>query len=82
MSNKDSIAGMIIGAAVGAAAVVFSDKKNRDKAGKVLKDMEKEGEKTLGEIKKTALELKDANQEVLSEAMTSSSKGKVAKKSK
>lgn len=80
-SLATGVAGAIIGAAVGAAAVIFSDEKNRNKAGKVLKNMEKEGEKALGEIKKTAVELKNANQEILSEAVTSAPKGKAIKKS-
>lgn len=66
-SFATGVAGAIVGAAVGAAAVVLSDEKNRKKAGKVLKNMEKEGAKAFGEIKKTAVELKNTNQETLPE---------------
>ncbi len=53
------IAGAIIGAAAGVAAMALSDEKNRKKAEKVLGDLEKEGAKVFQEIKRVALELKE-----------------------
>ena len=46
------VAGAIIGAAAGAAAVVLSDEKNRGKAEKILTDLQKEGNKIFKEISK------------------------------
>lgn len=53
------VAGAIIGAAAAAAAIALSDEKNRKKAEKVLRDLEKEGNKIFRQVSKLALELKD-----------------------
>ncbi len=53
------IAGAIIGAAAAAAAIVLSDEKNREKAEKVLANLQKQGDKVLKEITRRALELRE-----------------------
>lgn len=58
------VVGAIIGAAATAAAVVLSDEKNREKAEKILKDLQNKGDKIIKEISKRALDLKDQVQPV------------------
>ncbi len=67
-SFATGIAGAIIGAAAAAAAVALSDEKNRKKAEKVLRDLEKEGSKVIKEVTRIALELKDKSQKILPKA--------------
>lgn len=75
------VAGAVIGAAAAAAAIVLSDEKNREKAEKTLKDLQKNGDKILKEIAKRALELKDMSNKALSRPKAvAKSKKKTGKK--
>ncbi len=71
------VAGAIIGAAAAAAAVALSDEKNRNKAEKILNDMQKEGNKIFKEVSRLAMDLKDKAEKSLPEPK---SKAKASKK--
>lgn len=71
------VVGAVIGAAATAAAIALSDEKNRAKAEKVLKDLEKQGSSIFRQVSKMAMELKDRGVKALPEA-----KSKVKKASK
>lgn len=62
------VAGAVIGAAAAAAAIALSDEKNRQKAEKILTDMQKEGNKIFKTIIQMAMELKDKGEKALSRA--------------
>ena len=81
-SLASGVAGAVIGAAAAAAAIALSDEKNRGRAEKVLKDMQKEGKKIFKEISKMALELKDKSEKVISDNKGAKKTKKVVSKSK
>jgi gas vesicle protein len=58
MANKNNanavgagIVGAIVGAAVGAGAVVLSDEKNRKKIGKKFNEYKKDGQKIISDVR-------------------------------
>lgn len=66
------LAGIVIGAAAGAAAVALSDKENRKKLQKTVKDLKTEGSKRLDEWKATAKDLEEGAKKQLARAKTNS----------
>lgn len=62
------LAGMIIGAAAGAAAVALSDDRNRKKLQKTATQLKTEGSKRLKEWKENAEDLKETTEGKLDEA--------------
>ena len=64
----------VVGAVAGAAAVIFSDKKNRDKVVKATGDLKDKGEKKLGEIGQKAVDLKDEGRDKLVSGLESAKK--------
>lgn len=62
------LAGMVIGAAAGAAAVALSDEKNRNKLQKTVNNLKKEGSKRLDDWKSKAQELESGAKKQIEEA--------------
>lgn len=62
------ILGLVIGSIVGAAAVIFSDKKTRENAVKKLKEVEKGTDKTVKELQKKSVVLKAKGEQILKNA--------------
>ncbi|TSC85424.1 MAG: Uncharacterized protein G01um10147_1162 [Microgenomates group bacterium Gr01-1014_7] len=83
-SLASGVAGAVIGAAAAAAAIALSDEKNRKKAERILRDLQKQGDKILDQISKRAMELKDMGLKALPRVkeIKKSNKGvkKIAKK--
>jgi hypothetical protein len=75
------VAGAIIGAAAAAAAVALSDEKNRQKAEKILEEMQKEGNKIFKEVSRLAMDLKDKSEKALPEPKTKKAVSKKKKQS-
>lgn len=61
--------GVAVGVAAGAATVVLSDKKNREKALKKAKELHKQAEDTVDTLQKKAQTLLDKVEEVKDEIM-------------
>jgi gas vesicle protein len=59
----------LVGAAVGAAAVIFAKKENRDKVTQAFEDVKTNGEKKLKEIGSKAEEVAEEGREKLSETL-------------
>ena len=79
-SLATGVAGAIIGAAAAAAAIALSDEKNRKKAERILKDLQKRGDEILNEVSKRAMELKDMGLKTLPKANKVDKKVKGVKK--
>lgn len=70
------LAGIVIGAAAGAAAVALSDKDNRKKFQKTVTDLKTEGSKRLDEWKNKAKDLEQDAKKQLASAKSNLKKSK------
>jgi len=71
---KAAVAGVALGAAAGAAAVALSDKKNRLKIKKTIKDLQSKGAKSLVEARKKIKSASEESKKRLSEEIAKAGK--------
>lgn len=72
--------GVAVGVAAGAATVMFSDKKNRDKAVKKAKELQKQAAGTVEDLQKKAQTLLDKAEDVRDEFLSEKEKVESAAK--
>lgn len=74
------VVGAVIGAAAAGAAIALSDKENRKKVGKVIKEVKTEGSKRLAQLKKAADQVREQAVAKLDRPTTSPTKSSKQKK--